>query len=730
MTTAESEATGRARSYDEPAAIDVLERRPLGRAIVDVVADTPPDFGVRVGLFGEWGSGKTSALNFVQEMLEHRGHIVVRFSPWGVSDARELWTRLAQQLVEELERKGNKPGTWFGRLKLKYDDGIRTLIQTATGAAEKLSPVGAFSPIVGKITQFLNTTAAQVAELAAGNERIVVMIDDVDRTDPSVVPPMLFALRELLDVKRFSWILAIDPVVVRAALKQHHPGFGLGRDFLEKIVDFSFVLPAPDPRCRVALIERDLAEHDITFADSGLPEIAESLPENPRELRAIVRHLLSIARTLRRFGPDEIDQRLLLTLVVIHASAPTLLGRLLEAQTVLKKITGLRFLKDEREKKAREAARKEIRGFLAKSDVREQDRGRVSALLHRIGDGGFWAPETVISIGRLLHTSPTMTAREAASALAEARDTLSLRTWLEEFSAREERTRPEVHSAFFTHLLATYTRMMDVASGSFSSDEMDQAIQSVLTTVRVIELLLFEIKAASDIGPAGLEDMRQRFSQWAHFEHPPGYAPVRKAERECLLRFAGAPELDAAAILDRIAPTLLWHDMDGEESQTKLNRDLLMTLEMRAAAAFINALDRQNTVADFGGMRTARKYLLRSKGLFWTSHFRNQLREILEGERSSARSDNAMDLLSIALDLPPDARRVVVADADLVDLLWKVATAVVPNMRRFTLFEDRKRKVEKAGDLTLEEPTWWQAKRAQQRASSRTVRPEPEETST
>jgi len=730
MTAVDGEATGRARSYDDPATVDVLERRPLARAIADVVADTPPEFGVRVGLFGEWGSGKTSVLNFVQEMLEHRGHIVVRFSPWGVSDARELWTRLAQQLVEELERKGNKPGTWFGRLKLKYDDGIRTLIQTATGAAEKLSPVGAFSPIVGKITQLLNTTAAHVAELAAGNERIVVMIDDVDRTDPSVVPPMLFALRELLDVKRFSWILAIDPVVVRAALKQHHPGFGLGRDFLEKIVDFPFVLPAPEPRCRVALIERDLAEHDITFKNSGLPEIAESLPENPRELRAIVRHLLSIARTLRRFGPDEIDQRLLLTLVVIHASAPNLLGRLLEAQTVLKKITGLRFLKDDREKKARAAASKEIRGFLATSDVREQDRGRVSGLLHRIGDGGFWAPETVIRLGRLLHTSPTMTAREAASALDEARDALSLRTWLEEFSAREERTRPEVHAAFFTQLLATYTRMMEVASGSFSSNEMDQAIQSVLTTIRVIELLLFEIKGASDIGSAGLEDMRQRFSQWAHFEHPPGYAPARKAERACLLRFAGAPELDAAAILDRITPTLLWHDMDGEESQTKLNRDLLMTLEMRAAAAFISALDRQNTVVDFGGMRTARKYLLRSKGVFWTSQFRNQLREVLEREQSSARSDNAMDLLSIALDLPPDARRVVLADADLVGLLWKVATAVVPNMRRFTLFEDRKRKVEKAGDLTLKEPTWWHAKRAQQRASGRTARPGPDETST
>lgn len=712
------QSEGRARGYDAPAEVDVLERSQLARAIADVVSNTPPDFGVRVGLFGEWGSGKTSVLNFARKILEARDHIVIEFSPWGVSDPAELWTHLAQRLLEQLEEQGTKPGTWLGRWKLKHDGTIKIAIQTAKETLGKISPMGSFSPVVDEIRKLLGTTAKQLTELAKGSERIAVLIDDVDRADPRLVPPILFALRELFDVPRFSWILAIDPVVVRAALKQHHPGFGLGRDFLEKIVDFPFVLRDPDPTRRAALVKQDLATSGVQVDGSGVDEIAHLLPGNPRELRAIVRNLRSMASTISRLGPDELDHRLLLALVVIHAAAPNLLRRTLESRTALTKITALGFTRDE--EKALAIAKKRIRLLLAASDVRGADKSRMRDLLLHLGEGGLWAAETVIATGRLLDMPPIMTAREANEALAETRSASDLRGWLERFSAKGDRSVPEVRAAFFDQLLAEHSRAMDRAIESFSADDVAVAAGDVLEVVRVIDVLIFELEAVSDLGAPSLAKMYRAFAQWAHFLNPPEYLPARGAESAILLRFANAPGLDAVEALGQIDAWRMEHPFEyGEDERRKrLAHDLLAVLERRATESFIKRLDLVNAVTYVGRWSKADRFLVRGRALIWTLEFRPQLRTALaESGRSAARSDNAMDLLTLTLERSSEAQPALLDDADLVQLLWQVATAIPPNMRRFQSFAKLRAAIQKASNQALAEPSWWQAKKAQYEAA-------------
>ena len=224
------------------------------------MADTPPEFGVRVGLFGEWGSGKSSILKFVQRLLEARDHSVVRFSPWGLSDPSEVWSKLGKELIDQL---GEKRGSRLTRAKFRYSKEIKQGVRAGKSAAPNLGLphgqlVGAVAgPALDWLEKLLSVTGDQLADLANPGERIVVLIDDVDRTDPTLVPQILFALREVFDIPRFSWVLAIDPVVVRAALEAHHPGFALGRDYLEKVAHFPFVIGPPEPARRVALVLRD-----------------------------------------------------------------------------------------------------------------------------------------------------------------------------------------------------------------------------------------------------------------------------------------------------------------------------------------------------------------------------------------------------------------------------------------------------------------------------------------
>src|SRR5690242_20719237 len=83
--------------------------------VAELVAEILVDPGMRpvsVGIFGTWGTGKSSLLNLIESELKRRaGHdtIVIRFDAWlyqGYDDARAaLMDVIARSLYEEAKDK-------------------------------------------------------------------------------------------------------------------------------------------------------------------------------------------------------------------------------------------------------------------------------------------------------------------------------------------------------------------------------------------------------------------------------------------------------------------------------------------------------------------------------------------------------------------------------------------------------------------------------------------------
>jgi ABC-type cobalamin/Fe3+-siderophores transport system ATPase subunit len=59
-----------------------LEQGPFVEEIVHIIHTAPLERRLRVGIYGTWGSGKTSVLNMLHERLQQHGHVLVRFDPW------------------------------------------------------------------------------------------------------------------------------------------------------------------------------------------------------------------------------------------------------------------------------------------------------------------------------------------------------------------------------------------------------------------------------------------------------------------------------------------------------------------------------------------------------------------------------------------------------------------------------------------------------------------------
>ncbi len=89
----------------ETPADDLLDGLGVARAMHRVLSTSPPSWSTRIGLFGRWGSGKTSILNLLRTLEEDNGAIVVSFSAWSASVETgvisQFYTTLAARLRKE-----------------------------------------------------------------------------------------------------------------------------------------------------------------------------------------------------------------------------------------------------------------------------------------------------------------------------------------------------------------------------------------------------------------------------------------------------------------------------------------------------------------------------------------------------------------------------------------------------------------------------------------------------
>ncbi len=113
-------------------------------------------------------------------------------------------------------------------------------------------------------------------------ERILLVIDDLDRSEPGQAIEALQAINRLLDSGRFVVIMGIDARIVTAAIEAHYSGVlehagASGYEYLDKIVQIPFRIPEPDATAieTFLLTQLPLARE---------PEHADRLPATPADV--------------------------------------------------------------------------------------------------------------------------------------------------------------------------------------------------------------------------------------------------------------------------------------------------------------------------------------------------------------------------------------------------------------------------------------------------------------
>lgn len=300
------------------------------------------------GILGNWGSGKTSILRLLKNLLEKdlangtSRAIPIWFNAWEYENE----SNLLYPLLECVKRDYKE------RLKLENlshnfrkhfldvisastitlaDVGLRTVTKAVIGDAVKLEDVEKHLQSIkdhsDEIDKLFSKWTDEVRALKSGFEnlldayandypnknpndinsetRFVILIDDLDRCLPETVIETLEKIKNFLLVDRCIFVLALNPRVVYQGIRVKYHGQEInGREYLEKILNYSFYVPEPDSvhieeYCSRSL-EKLVAESDRQGLRQYFDRFGQILCDcrfnNPRKIKRILNHYLFFLR--------------------------------------------------------------------------------------------------------------------------------------------------------------------------------------------------------------------------------------------------------------------------------------------------------------------------------------------------------------------------------------------------------------------------------------------------
>lgn len=264
---------------------DFLGFTHLVKAVTDVVTrdDLLP---ATVGVYGDWGGGKSSLLKMVAAELSTReGFLVLQLNGWlfeGYDDAK---TALMETILDEIAsrktlsargrglfvrlirrvnwlRVAGKAIKYGAGLAIGGPAGLAAVAAMDAGellkkAAEKVSEADeeAVQKLLNEPEQEVRRGVREFRQdfkalLAESNiKTLVVIIDDLDRCLPDTIIETLEAIKLFLFVPHTSFLLGADERLVKYAVRRRFPELPgeraeVGRDYLEKLVQFAVRVPS------------------------------------------------------------------------------------------------------------------------------------------------------------------------------------------------------------------------------------------------------------------------------------------------------------------------------------------------------------------------------------------------------------------------------------------------------------------------------------------------------
>lgn len=280
---------------DNASKIDMLFYKPYADIVSDTAISTD-DEPLTVGIFGLWGAGKSTLLNLIGKNYEENKDVIyVSINAWMFENYEDAKTAIMEALLRELkdnERIPEKIRKSFVSLIKKIDflkvgrkavataapviasfvtgNPLPLVLNLPNGAKEIETAIKSVSDSVKGIKDDYLKDDETVDDSVVNNvrnfrnefektleseeiNRVVILIDDLDRCQPERIIETLEAIKLFLSVKKTTFIIAADENVIQYAIKKKYPnidGFNieLDKEYIEKMIQVPILIPELSPK--------------------------------------------------------------------------------------------------------------------------------------------------------------------------------------------------------------------------------------------------------------------------------------------------------------------------------------------------------------------------------------------------------------------------------------------------------------------------------------------------
>lgn len=383
---------------------DFIDYQHLVNAVTSIV-NNDSLLPCSIGVFGDWGSGKSSLMQMVGETYsENKDVLIINFNGWLFESYEDTKTVLMGRIVNEIIKK-RKPQDKALKIAAKLLKKI-DLLKIGQSAVKH----GAGFMLMGPAGLALTTTSDILNKLSNADyeeyikkqnentdpddilkndiqefhlafeeliketnlKKIVVFIDDLDRCSPDTVIGTLEAIKLFLFAKNTAFIIGADERLIKHAVRRRFPEIPgdnteVGRDYLEKLIQYPIRIPPLSDlelttyinllftnlytdigefeHIRISVLEeKNKDQFGFTFRLENAGEFVTEVNENLKEALLLSAQLVSVLAVGLNGNPRQ-TKRFLNTLLLRHQMANSK-GESLDKR-ILAKLMLLEYFKSE-----------------------------------------------------------------------------------------------------------------------------------------------------------------------------------------------------------------------------------------------------------------------------------------------------------------------------------------------------------------------------------------------